>query len=1158
MKSFLDAETNSGELLPEETIEQIIHETNPLLDSKVSLKLRWSMSNFAVSQIQSDSPLVLEWITRLWNTEESVKQRMHIFSADLLVNRFLNLHHNRKHGAEKMLKKIGELIHMIFDLLGAEVGDSFCTHFSEKLIEDCNADGTSVNRLISMLFHLLGDPRYPALLAITVSIFTWTQGSLKLNPKLAAKGVHVLGALSSDPRGVATTSSSSSSSFIGRRTMIPKEREKVAERCQRKGNSKQGGKNKNVIFNGEQGWDLWNGPPGSENATTGAARRFLELKFKCPMELKNASSCEEEHDACMDVGAQDENCYPRNEQNDDSRERKVKRTKLSDPYVDYDREMQRLLHALAFASAQRLVTVFHHSKDLNPKCHHALHEHALRMWPVAHFAVPAQEGLKDANYRLRVLTLQKVSQWYELRTSGLSVVSTGTGTGTGTDHVGGVSVAHNNTPPHLTAKLIHTIAACSTHAHPHVRKQVALFFTTHLSSMSPNLTWEHWVQFTLMFNSTSFPSSYSGEKWEQAEGHPVLMDALARLPGSELVHFLNAHPEPRPVVTRIVRAWARQAPFFGGEGSKGTKHSTDDEGTPYNTLSMVTQKLAHHFFASRTHEAATAFDRLMDAVLENNGGDVDSDSDSDSKKSQHQWLPQAGEGFMTQLFSLTFNKELNEPTRYTILTVLRKLFHIGVKLPDSFLCSGLIHDLCNETQTSGDLKMVCCIIQLLHALNDNRVTDAGTAEAYAVDLCVKTQDYLKKLKNAHASNSCDEIRENKNYLKAGDAVLTRLYAMTCFVEACSADLELSVHTFNMLSMLYRENEDLDVRRSIIEAQTPLYRYLSAKAGLTEEIFLKFVTNELTWAFENDLNVGLESALLLVEDAVKRGDGAKMEILSRLAALANARFSKEPRAVVSFLGVFLERGIIFPSDFMLDGKLIAMIMGDTTHADIALQYLKHMEPRHVAHGFLVGVEAKTRDALRAAMGPSFFNTKAGNEGDRVGNIIELLNHFDIKGRSIIGHAMLRCLELGPAEYNFFSILAKAMADVAAWNGKLLEDWCNGLTSIQPQTTESRILQATSFWMCQTRTKRGLLQNAIQAATNVDTPEAIWHWWSDMRGQVVDEFETSTTTLPLGKRRRLSRLNCNSSSIGVPSLRSRSEPCFSHSKELHERTGDIDMW
>jgi len=1145
MKSFLDTEANSGELLPDDMVEQIIRDADGVLSNQASLKLKWSMINFAVSQIHGDSSCILEWIVRIWKHEESLKYSMHFQCAERLAAQFLQLHQNRKYGAEKMLKKIAELIQMVFDVLGEEVGDSFYRHFSVKLIENCNAggEGQPLSRLIATLFSLLPDPRYPSLLAIALVLYEWTGIHLKKSgtQQHTAKVVQLLGAMSSAAsRYVGSTSVDGEIEYRGERHgVLDGQHEDEEEVSSSSSSQKCGGHHASSharhLARGKR-WHEWHGSCGAENATCGAARRFLELKFHCPSDASSSSASFVPSGHDDDDG---ENSVARaNSTMSSSKqaERSRKRSKVMDPSMEYEAEMDRLRSAVAHASAQRLVALYHHSKDVMKPASicvaSVLQEQALKAWPIAHFPVPAHDGLTHESVRIRVLTLQKLSQWYELRAKNAA------NAGAAPAAAAFGQQCSRSTQQQMAPKLVHSIVACAgapafSTSHPSVRKQVAVFTEAHLPSMAPHLTWQHYMHLTLMFaanssssssdpppHSSSSSSSKSSKSSSDVSQHarrnnipsssavrcmtmdacPVLMNALAWLRAQDLVQLLNAHPDPA-VLQHMIITWAK------------TKENSTSS---LSTLTVVTQRLVGHFFDTKQHEVAKAVDRVLDVVMMgmSDAAIKSCHTGTDTSTGPFSMPRVQCDGFISQLLCLTISHELTAPTRCTVFTVLRKIFQLGVKLPDAVLTtSELFRKLCDETQVSEDLHTVRCIIQLLHVLHDTNVTDAGTAEAYAMKLYVSVQRYFDFF----------NYTSTENYLKPADAVLPKLYAMTCFIEACSPNTKLMLSAFELLTTLFRRNEDHDVRRRIIEAQTPLYRCLSVEIKQAEDMFSEFVANELTWAFKSDLDVGLESALALVEDAEKQGDGAKVEMLSRLTALANERFDKDPRAVVSFLGVFLERGIIFPSDYMLDGKLTALLIGDTRHSDLALRYLKLAQPRHVAHGFLVGRDM-SYNLLKAGMCQNRLRGNsvcAGQEKERVANILELIHHFDIKGRTIIGQAMLRCLESGADEYIeqseselYFKIVAIAMAQVSSWNGKVLEDWCSALTSTLPQTKGARVLHATSVWMCQLSSKRDPLPKVIQVASALESEKDIMQWWSDMRDQVV-ELDTTTSTK---KRRR----------------------------------------
>lgn len=205
LKKFVDAETKSDppNVLSKNEVEEFIQRNvNKVLKGRIALNLRHSLSSFFVVQLQGDSPQIPSILGTIWNHPEALDKEIHLESIDFLSNKVLfgSRDRGQKANASNVLKRTVEVIHMIYDVMGAEAGEEFVRLFSESLILK-GTDNTSATlpmkhcvRVLKSLIEMSTDPGYHGAFSVICEIVSWAfskpHGG---DQKKMIKSIHVLG-----------------------------------------------------------------------------------------------------------------------------------------------------------------------------------------------------------------------------------------------------------------------------------------------------------------------------------------------------------------------------------------------------------------------------------------------------------------------------------------------------------------------------------------------------------------------------------------------------------------------------------------------------------------------------------------------------------------------------------------------------------------------------------------------------------------------------------------------------------------------------------------------------------------------------------------------------------------------------------------------------
>lgn len=205
LKKFVDAETKSDppNVLSKNEVEEFIQRNvNKVLKARIALNLRHSLSSFFVVQLQGDSPQIPRILGTIWNHPEALSKEIHLESIDFLSNKVLlgSRDRGQKAHASNVLKRTVEVIHMIYDVMGAKAGEEFVHLFSESLILK-GTDNTSTTlpmkhcvRVLKSLIEMSTDPGYHGAFSVVCEIVSWAfskpQGG---DQKKMMKSIHVLG-----------------------------------------------------------------------------------------------------------------------------------------------------------------------------------------------------------------------------------------------------------------------------------------------------------------------------------------------------------------------------------------------------------------------------------------------------------------------------------------------------------------------------------------------------------------------------------------------------------------------------------------------------------------------------------------------------------------------------------------------------------------------------------------------------------------------------------------------------------------------------------------------------------------------------------------------------------------------------------------------------
>jgi len=203
LKKFLDEETKSNppNILPKKNVEEfILKNVNKVLGTRMALSLRHSLSAFFVVQLQGDSSQIPSVLGKIWNHREALDKEIHLQPIEFLVDKVLSgsKSRNQEASASNVLKRIVEVIHEIYAVIGVEVGEDFCRRFSESLIlkgEDKNGVYPMKHcvRTLKSLIKLCIDPCYPGAFSIICEIVSWAFSKPQGDQKKIIKNIHVLG-----------------------------------------------------------------------------------------------------------------------------------------------------------------------------------------------------------------------------------------------------------------------------------------------------------------------------------------------------------------------------------------------------------------------------------------------------------------------------------------------------------------------------------------------------------------------------------------------------------------------------------------------------------------------------------------------------------------------------------------------------------------------------------------------------------------------------------------------------------------------------------------------------------------------------------------------------------------------------------------------------